>query len=376
MSDVYIVGAGIHPFGRTEGRTGRQQGVVRRACGIAATRASNGATCSSRTAGPTRPATRMRWSNNSASRGCSSSTSQTDARPEARRCSARTRASSRGEFDLGIAIGFDKHPRGAFDPKPADWGLPDWYGETVSMLTTQFFAMKLHRYMHEYGITPPTLARGGRESVRERRGTPHAWRRKPVGIETIMDSPMINDPLTKYMFCSPGEGGVALVSRARGRRASWVAGVRAPRAPRCARGRPARSRCSRRRWTLERGRSPSARLARRVRDGRRRSGRHRRRTAPGHRERRRDHAHGRERFLRRWRTGGLAGRGRDAARRRAAGQHRRRLSGLRRADRRIGPAPGHENVHAAARRRRRATGRRKLHTATARSTARPACRPS
>ena len=25
--DVYIIGAGIHPFGRTDGRTGRDQGV-------------------------------------------------------------------------------------------------------------------------------------------------------------------------------------------------------------------------------------------------------------------------------------------------------------------------------------------------------------
>ena len=27
MSPVYIIGAGIHPFGRTEGRSGREQGV-------------------------------------------------------------------------------------------------------------------------------------------------------------------------------------------------------------------------------------------------------------------------------------------------------------------------------------------------------------
>ena len=27
--------------------------------------------------------------------------------------------------DLGIAMGFDKHPRGAFNAKPAEWGLPE-----------------------------------------------------------------------------------------------------------------------------------------------------------------------------------------------------------------------------------------------------------
>jgi acetyl-CoA acetyltransferase len=115
------------------------------------------------------------------------------------------------EFDLGIAIGFDKHPRGAFDPKPADWGLPDWYGETGLMLTTQFFAMKLRRYMHEFGITPLTLARVAEKAFENGSKAAHAWRRTPVDIDTILNAPMINDPLTKYMFCSPGEGGVALV---------------------------------------------------------------------------------------------------------------------------------------------------------------------
>ncbi|MFN5244564.1 MAG: thiolase family protein, partial [Novosphingobium sp.] len=41
--------------------------------------------------------------------------------------------------------------------------------------------------------------------------TPHAWRRSEVDLETILNAPMVNDPLTKYMFCSPAEGGVALI---------------------------------------------------------------------------------------------------------------------------------------------------------------------
>jgi len=39
----------------------------------------------------------------------------------------------------------------------------------------------------------------------------HAWRRSPVDLDTILNAPMVNDPLTKYMFCSPAEGAVALV---------------------------------------------------------------------------------------------------------------------------------------------------------------------
>lgn len=40
---------------------------------------------------------------------------------------------------------------------------------------------------------------------------PHAWRRAPVDLETILNAPMVSDPYTKFMFCSPAEGGVALV---------------------------------------------------------------------------------------------------------------------------------------------------------------------
>ena len=35
-----------------------------------------------------------------------------------------TRAAPSGAFDLGVAVGFDKHPRGAFENDPADWSLP------------------------------------------------------------------------------------------------------------------------------------------------------------------------------------------------------------------------------------------------------------
>ena len=44
-----------------------------------------------------------------------------------------------GAADVVLAVGFDKHPRGAFDPEPARYGIGDWYGQTGLMLTTQFF---------------------------------------------------------------------------------------------------------------------------------------------------------------------------------------------------------------------------------------------
>lgn len=210
MSDVYIIGAGIHPFGRTPERTGLQQGVyaVRQALAAAG----------------------LDWSDMQFAYGGSDAAGKADTMVSelgltglqfinvANGCAtggsamfgAYTTIKS-GEFDLGVAVGFDKHPPGAFDPRPAEWGLPEWYGQTGLMLTTQFFAMKIQRYMSAHGISPLTLARVAEKAFANGSITDHAWRREPFDAEAILNSTMVSDPLTKLMFCSPGEGGVALI---------------------------------------------------------------------------------------------------------------------------------------------------------------------
>jgi acetyl-CoA acetyltransferase len=79
------------------------------------------------------------------------------------------------------------------------------------MLTTQFFAMKVQRYMSEHGITPAALAKVAAKAFRNGSLNPNAWRRTPLSEQQILESRMLSHPLTQYMFCSPGEGAVALV---------------------------------------------------------------------------------------------------------------------------------------------------------------------
>jgi acetyl-CoA acetyltransferase len=116
-----------------------------------------------------------------------------------------------GMADVVLVVGFDKHPRGAFDPRPADWGLDDAYGRDGLMVTTQFFGMKIRRYLHDFGITERTLALVAEKAYRNGSLTPEAWRRQEIGADEILASGMVNDPLTRFMFCSPGEGAAALV---------------------------------------------------------------------------------------------------------------------------------------------------------------------
>jgi acetyl-CoA acetyltransferase len=116
-----------------------------------------------------------------------------------------------GQYEIGVAVGMDKHLPGAFAADPVQYGLPSWYGETGLFLTPKFFAMKIQRYMHDFDISPRTLARAAAKNYRNGGLNPDAFRRQPLTEDEILASPMVNDPLTQYMFCSPDEGAAAVV---------------------------------------------------------------------------------------------------------------------------------------------------------------------
>lgn len=116
-----------------------------------------------------------------------------------------------GMADVVVAVGFDKHPAGAFDPRPEDWGLPDCYGADGLMVTTQFFGAKIQRYLHDHDIDPSVLALVAEKAYRNGALNPQAWRRTAMSAAEIQSSGMVSDPLTRFMFCSPGEGAAALV---------------------------------------------------------------------------------------------------------------------------------------------------------------------
>ena len=234
------------------------------------------------------------------------------------------------------------------------------------MLTTQFFAMKIQRYMAEHGISESTLAKVAAKAFENGSRNPTAWRRQALSEQDVLASKMVNDPLRQYMFCSPGEGAVALVL-ARGARIgeltheaglSALGGVphaalrllrgvqpvdpdglaRRRRPPRRRRPRSSRPASARRTSTSRSCRTPSP--------------------APRSCISPRPGSAGRG-------AGGADPERRDADRRPAPGQHGRRLPRLRRADRRLRPAPGARSRPAASRRRRRPAdprpGTRRLH---------------
>jgi len=208
--DIAIIGIGLHPFGRTEGISGRAQG----AAAVRAALADAG----------------LRWDQVGIAFGGSQDAGNADALCNdlgltgvpfvnvANGCATGGSALASvigairsGVAEIGVAVGFDKHPRGAFNPRPRDWGLEDWYGQTGLMLTTQFFALKIRRYMHEHGIGEDALVRVAQRAYANGALNPLAWRRSALSYEAIAQSAPLNPPLRQFMFCSPAEGGAALV---------------------------------------------------------------------------------------------------------------------------------------------------------------------
>ena len=208
--DVAIIGIGIHPFGRTKGVSGLEQGVyaARQALqdsgldwndmqfaygGSAAAGAAD--TMVSKLG-----LTGLQFIN--VANGCATGGSALQSAYMAIRS---------GMFDIGMAVGFDKHPRGAFTVNPEGSGLGKWYGDIGMALTPQFFGMKIQRYMHDHGITEDTLVRVAVKNYRNGSNNPNAWRRRSFSYQDVAESMMVCHPLRKYMFCSPAEGGCAMI---------------------------------------------------------------------------------------------------------------------------------------------------------------------
>ncbi|GAC1635118.1 MAG: thiolase family protein [Mycobacterium sp.] len=151
MEDVAIIGVGLHPFGRFEGKSAMDMGVD----AIFAAVADAG----------------VEWN------------------------------------DIQFATG------GSWTVANPDAivGMPSWYAENGQYLTTKFFGMKANRYLHDHGISQQTLAKVAAKNIRNGALNPNAFRRKPIREEDILNSTMLNYPLTQYMFCAPDEGAAAVV---------------------------------------------------------------------------------------------------------------------------------------------------------------------
>jgi acetyl-CoA acetyltransferase len=210
MNDVALIGVGMHPFGRFGDKPALEMGAeaIRTACADAGITWSQvqfafGGSCE--VDNPDAVVGRVGLTGipfMDVYNGCATAATALQLAAESIRS---------GQYEIGVALGMDKHMPGAFTADPVHYGAPEWYGEQGFFLTTKFFAMKINRYMHDHGISHDTLAEVAARASRNGALNPHAFRRKPMSAEEVLASRMLNYPLRQYMFCSPDEGAAAVV---------------------------------------------------------------------------------------------------------------------------------------------------------------------
>ena len=253
--DVAIVGVGLHPFGRFPGVTAHRDGCGRDPRRARRRRASSGRTSSSRSPAATRSTTPTPSSRCMGLTGIPFTDVYNGCATAASALTLAANTIRLGDHHLGIAVGMDKHPPGAFGADPRLYACPEWYGERRPVRHHEVLRhedQQVHARPRHLAADagagrgeelPQRIAR-----TRTRSGASRSPRRRSSARRTL------NYPLTQYMFCSPDEGAAAVIlcpaedAHKYTEHADLPAGHhRAHPAPRRVRGAPARgSRWSRR----------------------------------------------------------------------------------------------------------------------------------
>ena len=208
MSEVRIAGVGLHPFGRFEGVTATDMGVVavRGAlaeaglgvhdveaafCGTAYGGVASGHRVLGALAGTGIPIYDVEA-------GCASGGA-------ALQLAAASIAS--GQHDHVLVFGIEKMPKGVIR---SSFFAP-WQEAAGLSPAPAYFALRAARLLAETDLTADDLA----EVVVKNRAhgvhNPDAMFQKAVTAEEVLSSRMVCPPLTLFMLCSPNEGAAAVV---------------------------------------------------------------------------------------------------------------------------------------------------------------------
>ena len=210
---VVIAGVGMHPFGRFDGASTTDMGVVavraalREAsvgkggfqaafCGTAYGGVATGHKVLSRLGMTGMPIVDVEA-------GCASGGAALML------AAAAIRA---GQYDTVLVFGTEKMPKGIirssfFDP---------WQEEAGLAATPSFFALRAQRLALTSGVTKDHLARVVVKNRRHGASNPDAMYQKETSVEEVLASRVVCEPLHLFMLCSPNEGAAALVLRREG----------------------------------------------------------------------------------------------------------------------------------------------------------------
>ncbi|HXU78262.1 MAG TPA: thiolase family protein [Methylomirabilota bacterium] len=113
-----------------------------------------------------------------------------------------------GELDLVLVCGVEKMPRGFMDPAMIYEG---WQIELGMSINPAYWAMRARRHMHEFGTTELQIAKVAYKNHRNSVHNPNAMYQKEFPLDEILNSPLICDPIRRLEICSPDDGAAAVV---------------------------------------------------------------------------------------------------------------------------------------------------------------------
>ncbi len=118
-----------------------------------------------------------------------------------------------GRCDVALVVGADTAPKGFFGPlpgvRPED---PDWIRFHVLGATNpSYFALYARRRMEAYGATADDFAAVKIKNSRHGLENPNARYRKAFTAAEIAESPVVADPLRLVDICATSDGAAALV---------------------------------------------------------------------------------------------------------------------------------------------------------------------
>jgi acetyl-CoA acetyltransferase len=208
MTSVVVTGVGMHPFGRFDGVTTTDLGVVAVRQALADAKIWRGgfqaafcATAYGGVASGHKVLGRLGMTGMpivDVEAGCASGGAA---------LALAANAIKSGQIDTALVFGIEKMPKGIirssfFEP---------WQEASGLASTPSYFALRAQRLMLNSGVTKEHLAAVVVKNRRHGTTNPDAMFRSEVDAESVLASRVVCEPLHLWMLCSPNEGAAAVV---------------------------------------------------------------------------------------------------------------------------------------------------------------------
>jgi acetyl-CoA C-acetyltransferase len=113
-----------------------------------------------------------------------------------------------GEVDLVLVLGCEKMPRGFMDPSMI---YSPWQIELGMSLNPAYWSMRAQRHIHDYGTTELQIAKVAYKNHKNIVHNPYSMYRKEFSLDEILNSPLVCDPIRRLEICAPDDGAAAVV---------------------------------------------------------------------------------------------------------------------------------------------------------------------